>query len=256
MTLLSDLTLALNPVALVQRAGIEPDGWQRDLLQSRAQQMLLLCSRQAGKSTVSAYLALHELLYGPPAPILLLSPSLRQSQELHRVVRSGLAAVGDLAGPIRQESALTIELERGSRVVCLPGHEQTIRGFAGVRLLVVDESARVSDALYQAIRPMLAVSRGRIILLSTPFGKRGFYHHEWTEGGPDWKRIMITADQVPRISSAFLEQERRAMPDWIYRQEYQCEFVETEDAVFRYEDIEAARDPNVRALFPGLGADW
>ena len=44
---------------------------------------------------------------------------------------------------------------------------------------------------------MLAVSGGRIILLSTPFGKRGFFHHEWTEGGPEWERVMVTAEQVP-----------------------------------------------------------
>ena len=73
------------------------------------------------------------------------------------------------------ESRLSIELETGSRIVSLPGREATIRGFSGVHLLVVDEAARVADELYQAVRPMLAVSGGRIVLLGTPFGKRGFF---------------------------------------------------------------------------------
>lgn len=118
-----------------------------------------------------------------------------------------------------------------------------------MRLLVVDEASRVDDALYQAVRPMLAVSGGRIILLSTPFGKRGFFHHEWTEGGSEWERVLVTAEQVPRIPKAWLANERAAIGDWWYRQEYMCEFVETSDTVFRYDDVMAALDADVTPLF-------
>ncbi|MQA88710.1 MAG: hypothetical protein GEU90_00545 [Gemmatimonas sp.] len=116
-------------------------------------------------------------------------------------------------------------------------------------LLVVDEAARVSDDLYQAIRPMLAVSQGRIVLLSTPFGKRGLFHHEWTEGGPSWSRIMIPAEQVPRISPRWLAEERSKIGDWWYRQEYGCEFVDTQDQVFGYEHVQAAISDDVEPLF-------
>jgi hypothetical protein len=37
--------------------------------------------------------------------------------------------------------------------------------------------------------------------------------------------------------------------DWWYRQEYFCEFVETDDSVFSYDDIQAALDPNIKPLF-------
>lgn len=251
--LAGDLALALDPVQLVRRTGKEPDAWQADLLRSDADNMALLCCRQAGKSTVAAFLALHEANYGPPAPTLLLSPSLRQSQELFRVVKAGLGAARDTVGPVRHETALSLELERGSRIVCLPGQEATVRGFAGVRLLVVDEASRVEDALYQAIRPMLAVSRGRIILLSTPFGRRGFFHHEWTEGGAGWKRVKITAHDVARIDPTWLEEERARIGDWWYQQEYLCEFVETEDSVFSYADVHAALDSSVKPLFGDMG---
>ena len=252
--LATDLAMALDPVTFLRRVDVEPDPWQADLLRSGAQQMILLCSRQAGKSTVSACLALHEALYGPVAPTLVLSPSLRQSKELFRKVKELLAAVGEHAGELETESSLELEFARGSRVVCLPGKESTIRGFSGVGLLVVDEASRVADALYQAIRPMLAVSGGRMLLLSTPFGKRGFFHAEWTEGGPEWKRVKITADQVVRITPEFLASERRALPDWVYRQEYGCEFVETEDQVFSYDEIMGALDPDLAPLFGVAGA--
>ena len=239
---------AHDPVLLARRAGIEPDGWQADLLRSDARQMALLCSRQSGKSTVSSFLALHEALYKPPALVLLLSPSLRQSQELFRKVKDGYAALPD-ACPATEESALRLEFENNSRIVCLPGKEATVRGFSGVSLLVVDEASRVDDALYQAIRPMLAVSGGRIVLLSTPFGKRGFFHHEYMEGGPGWKRVKITAYECPRISREWLEAERKQIGSYWFAQEYECEFAETIDQVFSNADIMRALDDSVAPLF-------
>ncbi len=239
MTVLaSDLSLALDPVLLVRRSGITPDAWQADLLRSTARQMVLLCSRQSGKSTVSSFLALHEALYTAEALVLLLSPSLRQSQELFRKVKTAYASLTSCACKTTEESALRLEFENGSRIVCLPGKEETIRGFSGVALLVVDEASRVSDALYQAVRPMLAVSGGRIVLLSTPFGKRGFFHHEFVEGGGSWKRFAITAYDCPRISRAWLDRERQAIGDWWFRQESLCEWVESVDQVFAYDDIQ------------------
>lgn len=240
-----------NAVLMANRAGISPDDWQADLLRSDAGQMILNCSRQAGKSTISSVLANHEALYKDDSLILLLSPSLRQSQELFRKVKDGYT---ELASPLLpsviEESNLRTEFENGSRIIALPGKEATIRGFSGVSLLIVDEASRVPDELYQAIRPMLAVSGGRIALLSTPFGRRGFFFEEWENGGKDWQRVKITAYQCPRISREWLERERKLIGDWWFRQEYLCEFVETDDQVFSFEDIHAAIDPNLEPLFP------
>jgi len=239
---------ALDPVVLARHAGFEPDAWQADLLRSDARQLIMLCSRQSGKSTVTSFLALHEALYKAPALVLLLSPSLRQSQELFRKVKDAYAALPD-ACPASEESSLRLEFTNNSRIVSLPGKEATIRGFSGVSLLVVDEAARVEDALYQAVRPMLAVSGGRIALLSTPFGQRGFFHHEYVEGGSNWKSVRVTAYECPRISREWLEQERKQIGSYWFAQEYECEFVETVDQVFAYADIQRALDSDVLPLF-------
>ncbi len=250
MRLATDLATALDPVRLARRAGFEPDPWQAALLRSRQRETILLCSRQAGKSTVSALLAVDEALHRPPALVLLLAPALRQSQELFRKVKTLLHDVG--AAGVRQASALSLELDNGSRIVSLPGREQTIRGYSGVALLVVDEASRVPDPLYQAVRPMLAVSGGRIVLLSTPFGRRGFFFHEFTEGGADWQRVKITAHDVPRISEAWLAAEKAKIGDWWFKQEYECQFTETDDAVFGYDVVTAALSTDVKPLFGAL----
>jgi hypothetical protein len=193
-------------------------------------------------------------MYHAPALVLVLSPSLRQSQELYRKVRTVFAAVREDAPKLSEESALALEMANGSRIVCLPGKEATIRGFSGVGLLLVDEASRVPDALYQAVRPMLAVSGGRIVLLSTPFGQRGFFYREWSEGGPDWHRAMVPATEVPRISPAWLEAERAQIGDFWWKQEYACEFVQTDDAVFDHAHVLLAVSSDVTPLFAEVSA--
>jgi hypothetical protein len=247
----ADLALALDPVLLAERLLAGPaDPWQAEALRSSARRMLLNCSRQSGKSTVAAVLGVHAAVYEPGSLSLLLSPSLRQSQELFRKCLDAYRAVeGD--APAEAESALRLELANGSRIVSLPGKEATIRGYSGVRLLVVDEAARVPDELYYSIRPMLAVSGGALVALSTPFGNRGWWHAAWTSAEA-WERYEVPATMCPRISPEFLAEEERTLGRWWFRQEYGCEFMDAQDAVFRYDDIMAALSADVAPLFGGL----
>jgi len=248
--LATDLGAALDPVLLARRMGIEPDSWQARVLRSPSAQIILNCSRQVGKSTVTGVLAGHTALYTPGAPILLLSPTERQSIELLRKVKDTLRQLGTATTEVEKDNALSLEFANGSRILALPGKEGMIRGFSGVKLLIIDEASRVPDALYQAVRPMVAVSGGRIVLLSTPFGKRGFFHHEWTEGGADWERVAVTGYDCPRIDRTWLDKERATIGDWWFRQEYLGEFVDTVDQVFAYDDVMGAVSADVAPLFP------
>jgi hypothetical protein len=234
-----DLAHALDPVLWAVALGFDADPWQADVLRGTAGRVLLNCSRQSGKSTVAALLSLHTALYRPGALALLLSPSLRQSSELFRKVAGYYQQVVD-AVPPEAESALRLELGNGSRVVSLPGREQTVRGFSGVDLLVIDEAARVPDDLYCAVRPMLAVSGGRLVTLSTPFGKRGWWWKEWNEGGDAWQRVLIPATMCPRIPAEFLAEEREHLGEWWYQQEYLCEFLDAQTAAFTYDMVQSA----------------
>jgi hypothetical protein len=247
VSLAEDLKLALDRVSFASALGLEPDGWQEELLCSTSDRVLLNCSRQSGKSTISGVIALHRALYHPGSLVLCLAPALRQSQELFGKV---LGFYRDLGRPVspQGERKLSLELENGSRIVTLPGSEKTIRGFSGTSLLVLDEAARVEDELYFAVRPMLAVSGGALMMLSTPYGKRGVFYEEWT-GGHGWERYEVPANQCPRISEEFLEEERAVLPSWVYRQEYECSFEETEDQVFTTEMVERALTSEVTPLF-------
>ena len=205
--LADDLAQALDPVIFAKEAlRVNPDPWQERALRWSGRRLLLNCSRQSGKSTTAAILALHRALFYPASLVLLVSPSLRQSSELFRKVQDLLKTLPEEQQPeLVEDNKLSLTMKNKSRIVSLPGSEGTIRGFSGAALIVEDEAARVPDELYFAGRPMLAVSGGRLILMSTPFGKRGHFFKEWTEGGDTWERIMIPAHDCPRISPECLE---------------------------------------------------
>ena len=234
-----DLAMALDPVALAEAAGLYPDRWQRNVLRSIAPRVLINASRQSGKSTTVASLCLHTALFQPKSLSLVLSPGERQSKEFLRKA-VGLYRALDRPVPSDAENKLELELSNGSRIVALPGNEGTIRGYSGVNLLVVDEASRVPDALYVAVRPMLAVSQGRLVALSTPHGTRGWWYEAYEHGGASWERTKITALECPRISAEFLEEERREMGEWWYMQEFFCTFMDAQSAAFRSEDIARA----------------
>jgi hypothetical protein len=214
----------------MRNLGLEPDPWQVEVLEAGHARLLLNCCRQAGKSTVVAMLGLVEAVFNPGTKVLLVSRSLRQSSELFRVVTDFYRRIGSPL--LSRQTAEELQLTNLSRIVCLPCKEETIRGYSHVSLLVIDEAARVPDDLYRAVRPMLAVSNGRLICLSTPYGKRGFFYEAWARGGNDWARIEVPAERIGRISSAFLEQERRALGLSWFRQEYQCSFEALEGLVY------------------------
>ncbi len=244
-----DLARALDPAALAEGIGMVPDSWQADVLRTDEPRVLLNCCRQSGKSSTCAVKAVHVAVYEPGSLILLLSPSQRQSSELFRKVTAVYRSLGRPV-PSESENALSLTLENGSRVVSLPGTEGTIRAYSAVRLLLVDEAARVPDDTMAAVRPMLAVSGGQLIALSTPFGRRGWYHEAWENGGNTWQRVRIPASECSRITAAFLAEERAALGSWLYSQEYECTFAESSVALFSEAHLRAMFDSTIKPLFP------
>jgi hypothetical protein len=209
------------------------------MLRSDARQIILNCSRQAGKSTVTAALALHVGMYEAPALILLVSPSLRQSKELFGKVTDFLRSL-DPVPELDEDNRLSCTLSNGSRIVSLPGDAKTVRGYSAPALIVEDEAAYCPDEMHTALRPMLATSaHGRLVLLSTPNGRRGHFFETWT-GGEGWQRIAIAGRDCPRISSEFLDAERKALGPMLFEQEYAGQFIDAASSAFSSELVELA----------------
>lgn len=230
-----------------EKLRFQPDAAQERVLTTQSRRVVMNCTRQWGKSTVTAAKAVHQAYTVAESLTLVVSPSARQTGEFLRkaegfVRRLKLAVKGD------GDNEMSLWLPNRSRIVGVPGNESTVRGFSAVSLLLVDEAARVDDEMYLAVRPMMAVSNGTLWLMSTPFGKRGFFYETWAEGGAEWERVRVPADECPRIGRAFLEEERRTMGERWYHQEYQCEFVDSVSGIFDRDVVERAITRDVKPL--------
>jgi hypothetical protein len=96
---------------------------------------------------------------------------------------------------------------------------------------------------------MLAVSRGTRVALTTPFGERGIFFDEW-HSTRRWQRIRIPATECPRITAEFLREEREALGERWFRQEYLCSFEDVVGAVFSWKDIQSAMSDDVEPPSP------
>lgn len=249
------LKAAKDPVVFARYyLNITPDPWQANFLRSTHPRLCLNCSRQSGKSSTAAILALWEAIHKPRSTIVLDSPSLRQSQELMLKFAEFLDMV-DKNVKLDSDTKLSVRFANGSRVLALPGSEKTIRGISAVTLLILDEAAAIPDELYGAVRPMLAVSKGRLVLMSTPRGEQGFFYDTWAKS-KGWEKIEVPWQQCPRIDPAFIEEERLERGNAWVAQEYECQFIgagatRIQRAWLKYED----RTPPQPQLNISLGVD-
>jgi hypothetical protein len=242
----------LDPAVLFRLAGFEPDVWQADAVRGDGDRVLILASRQVGKSLTTGIKAIHRAVFYEESLILLFAPSQRQSQELFKKVIDNYHRIGEPV-PVARELQTSIELANGSRIVSLPGDPATVRGFSGVALVVVDEAAMVSDdGLFTAILPMTATSEGAVWALSTPMGRRGFFFEAWTGDDPAWTRITAMATACPRIPAAFLAEQRRTLGERWFQQEYACEFVDTFGSVFSEEEVAGLFGEHASPLLDGF----
>lgn len=253
-TLWRDLYQALSPDALMRESGLEPDPWQVKFLRSRHRRVMLNVHRQSGKSTTTAFKVLHHAATRPRRLALVISPGQRQSGLLFDKIRDAYVGTDvQRRYPARKITERELHFKNGSRIISLPGKEETVRGFSAPSLIVIDEAARVSDALYYSLRPMLLMSDGQLILLSTPWGRRGFFFTAW-HSSASWDRYLLRAEDNPRVNQAFLEAERSEAPEWWFAQEYGCEFREVSGAFFSEVAISRAFvDEDVTPLFVGDG---
>jgi hypothetical protein len=225
-----------------QYVGISVSNWRWDKWQKRILDhdgnIAIRCGRQVGKSEVVSAKAAKFALENPGTTTLIIAAAQRQSSLLFEKVRANFDRLEDLGQEIySEEPTLTrAKLKNGSRVYSLPagrsGH--FIRGFT-LDLLIADEAAFIPDIVWNAVIPMIAVSRkkrgqGFIILLSTPFGKGGYFYDAFNDA--DYLHIHQSSEDCKRIPKDFLRKEKLRLTKAEYAQEYLGEFTDEWNQLF------------------------
>lgn len=272
---------ALDPTLMANRLSLELYDWQLPGVGSHVRRLALLCARQSGKSTLVALKSWHTAKYQPGSLILIVAPSRDQSKELMLKIDSLVQADED-AIEMETDSVFEKIFANGSRIVALPGSERSVRGYSGPRIIIMEEAARVPDETYRAARPMMVGADTEIIMISTAFGKRGFFYEAWASDSlfgahVPWRKIFVIPKvdivggklvERPRLPSfpgvesyfserhdlAFMQEEFDTIGEFWFRQEYLCEFLDAATGLFSEELIRRSFDADVTPLFSGRSA--
>jgi len=221
MNIHREVAYRLNPALWMRHVlSIPPRAWQEQFLSvPRGRDVLVLTARQVGKTTVAAAAMAHTALFKPGSLSVVACPAQRQSAELLRKVRDFVLKAG---AKLISDNVYGLELANGSRVLALPGSEESIRGLTVDGWIVVDEAAYVLDEMIAALRPMRAQRpEARFVMLSTANTRTDPFWSAWETGGESWMRIQVTIDVDPTLyNQSYLDQERRALGEDRYKREF------------------------------------
>jgi hypothetical protein len=163
----------------------------------------------------------HAAIYTPGSLGVVACPAQRQSAEMVRRVKENVVSAG---AKLKADNVYALELDNGSRVLALPGSDDSIRGLTVDTWIVADEAARLSPDLIAALRPMRARRpQTRFAMLSTAWSRNDPFWTAWASDDPTWIRLKATVDMrsyAGNYDPAFLEGERRALGDAAYQREY------------------------------------
>ena len=220
MNNLRELAYRVDPALWVREVlGVTPVAWQQTFLRApRGASILALTARQVGKTTTAAWAIAHAMLFTPGSLSVIGCPAQRQSAEAVRRVREVLKKVG---AEFKSENVYGLELENGSRVLALPGSDDSVRGLTVDGWIVADEAARLAEDLIPALRPMRARTQARLAMLSTAWSRSDPFWTAWASDDDTWIRLRATVDIDATLHPAeFLEQERKALGEHDFNREY------------------------------------
>lgn len=212
----------------------ELDKWQKEVLEHQGN-LCLRSGRQVGKSTVISIKAGEYAMNNPNKSIMVVAKVERQALLLFEKILSYIFNKNKLAikkGKDRPTKHRLV-LKNGSVIHCLPVGESGygVRGFT-IDLLIADEAAFIPEDVWAAITPMLATTGGDIWLLSTPFGRRGYFYDSFSD--PKYKKFHLSNPEVAEkrpepMRTRMLEhtaEEKKRMSKMQFAQEYLGEFVD------------------------------
>lgn len=214
--------------------GAPLDPWQNEFLDNAIKEprVAIAACRQSGKSTIASMFIAWCLLFIDNFTVLVASRSLRQAAYFVDKVREWVLAMVP-PHAMTTMNRLSMALPNRSQIISIPcAQPDAGRGFSP-HLFLLDEAAFAPDALFTAILPSLAATSGAMHMISSPNGKVGHFFEAFEGISQDvfWTR-RVTHRECPRITEKTLINDRIAMGDLRFRQEYEAEFISAEGAFF------------------------
>lgn len=204
---------------------------QGAIARHRARFKVVACGRRWGKTTLGLAIAAQSALEGQR--VWWVAPTYGLAFHPWRTLKAALAD----RWVAKSETERHIDLPGGGFLTVKSADDPDgLRG-VGLDLVVVDEAAFIAEEAWTAaLRPALSDRRGRALLISTPRGRNWFYHAYQRGLDPHnraWRSWRYPTAKNPLIPKAELEEARSLLPEAIFRQEYEAEFLAEGGEVFR-----------------------
>jgi len=224
----------------------QPFPYQQKLLADQSKRIVSCWGRQCGKTTTVAVKTIHYAYTNPHVTALVTSPSLRQSKNMLNRIQKLTQNSPILHQGIAKQTTTEIHLHNDSTIIALPCSEDLLRGYTA-DLIICDEAAFMpEETITQVMFPMLSATDGTAIFLSTPWGKNHFFYKAYTN--PDYSVHHAKSTECPLTKPEFLQEQKRILPDEIYRSEYLAEFTETQHCFFPQDLIRQCIDPTLEQI--------
>ena len=237
----TEIAYQIDPALWMREVlGITPHAWQEKFLRAeRGASIVVLTARQVGKTTAAACGMAHSAVFMPGSLSVVACPTQNQSAEALRKVRDMVLKAG---AELTTDNVYKLELANGSRVLALPGAEDSIRGLTVDAWIVADEAARLDPAIMAALHPMRTQRpNARFAMLSTAWSRTDPFWSVWASDDPTWIRINATVDVAPElIAPDVLEKARRQLSEDDFKREYLGIPGGTQVSPFTYELYERA----------------
>jgi hypothetical protein len=273
-----------GPRRFLEARGWNLYGWQQFIYDLPRQPLMIVSTRQAGKTLLAAGKAYNVATTEHGSVSAVVCPDQDKSKrviERVELIKQSDFLVDRAFDPSNKEG-VGLPWAGGSTIKAMPG---TVQGVVShtVKCLIFDEANLISRTLYGAATPTQAhVEQPWTWALSSAWWKDGWFYDDWTQGKGGWTRVLVRAKWdikdgkiVPYMkesefkamwfekgvhafysdtpSKEFLELELTRHPERTIRQQYFCEFQSLEGAVFSEESIEKAFTKDVKPLFNRKG---
>lgn len=216
--------------------------YQKEVIDSGRDRIAITGGRQIGKTTMMAWMAIHEFAMYEDHEILLVAPTQRQALNFMRKLKSEIQEWVDNPDEYGLEEVTKSRIlgVNGSRIEAMPALEETIRGLT-IDSAFVDESAFIDRHIFTSvISPMLATTDGVFFIASTAWGKEGYLYSRFDSEDDYWLTKQITSMENPDIPSRQVKEWREDMTQMEFEREVLGQFTDKKNAFFKNRDINSA----------------
>lgn len=192
----------------------------------------IVSPRQWGKSFMAVQLMLYYAINNKNSKLMLTSLTYSQASKIYKELLNGIKDSGVIRSKNLSENSIIFE--NGSELYFKSVQQpENLRGYS-IDYLFIDEAASYKEDIFNTIlRPMLTVKGKKCFLFSTPKGRNWFYDmYMLGNNNERYSSYRGISEMNPYSNREEINDAKKCLPDSIFKQEYEGEFIDDGGEIF------------------------